>query len=102
VGTIPIVVHTTTENIAENLPVVFVTNPKVMELLKKYIEKINWHYLSVNPVATSFLLENMDNIDWPMFSMNTSDEAVMYLREHPQRIVWDKFQHVDRTLNIND
>ena len=49
-------------------------------------DKIKWHYLSYNPCAVSFLLENEDKINWKLFSANTSIDAINYLKNNKDKI----------------
>lgn len=48
-------------------------------------------FLSANPSATKYMLDNKDSINWQLFSSNPSDEAVCYLIRNPEYIRWKTF-----------
>jgi hypothetical protein len=81
------------------------SNPKLIELLKEYIEEnprsmiINWRELSKNPDAIEILISsiNYDNVDWESLiewkslSSNPSPKAIEFLLKNINKIKWFEF-----------
>jgi hypothetical protein len=74
----------------------FNTNPDILAL---YLEKIdasdakNISFLSHNtcPLASKYLRDHQNHINWSNLSANSSDEAVALLLENSDKIVWSEF-----------
>jgi hypothetical protein len=64
------------------------TNPETIEIIKLYPNKIDWDILSnINHDKTiQFLNNNIDKINWPILSFNTS--AIPILSKHIDKIDW--------------
>ena len=62
-------------------------NPNAIELLEKNPDKIHWSYLSENPNAIHLLEKNQDKIDWKRLSKNPN--AISILENNPTKIWWD-------------
>ena len=54
---------------------------KYINILCNNLDKINWVYLSINPIAIQILEENPDKIVWSWFSSNPEE---IYLLEANQ------------------
>lgn len=50
------------------------------------LDKLNWHWLSSNPVAIHLLQQNPDKIVWNMLSRNP--EAIHLLEQNQDKIDW--------------
>ena len=46
------------------------TNPRIIEILEKYPDKINWEMLSQNPAGINLLEKNKDKINYELLSLN--------------------------------
>mgnify|MGYP001362580004 FL=1 len=46
------------------------TNPKIIEILEKYPDKINWEMLSQNPAGINLLEKNKEKINYELLSLN--------------------------------
>ena len=65
------------------------TSHLAYKLVKKYLNKINWCWLSRNPSKWAYKLLN--KIDWDCLSENTSRWAYKLLKNKPDKIDWDYF-----------
>jgi hypothetical protein len=76
-------------------------NPLSYDFMTKY--KIDYSFQSIsqntNPNVVNFLLRenNINKIDWKLFSENSADEAVDYLLKNKDKIVWKNFS---RNINV--
>lgn len=62
-------------------------NPKVLNILKKNFEDIDWRGLSTNPIAIELLEQHPDKISWDNVSRNPN--AIRLLEQNPHKINWD-------------
>lgn len=46
------------------------TNPRIIEILQKYPDKINWEMLSQNPAGINLLEKNKEKINYELLSLN--------------------------------
>ena len=73
------------------------SNPKAVEIIKQHYDnndtnKFNWDFLSSNKNAMGILKEELEKepnkIVWNEFCKNENDEAIEYLKTHPDKINW--------------
>ena len=60
---------------------------KIVELLKKNDDKMDWSSLSSNPYTIFILEENQDKINWPRLSINPN--ATSILQKNQDKIGWN-------------
>jgi hypothetical protein len=66
-------------------------NPMVFDLLKQTPHRIHFSMLckcAETKEQFDYIRENMDEIDWKMISSNTSQRALKFLEEFPDKIAW--------------
>jgi hypothetical protein len=66
-------------------------NPMVFHLLKQTPHRIYFRMLckcAETQEQFDYIRENMDEIDWEMISSNTSQRALKFLEEFPDKIAW--------------
>ena len=68
-------------------------NNKAIKLLQQNMEKINWSLLSsnANNKAIELLQQNMNKIDWIKLSANPCDKAFCLLEQNMDKINWNNF-----------
>ena len=71
---------------------------KIMELLAKNDDKIDWSSLSSNPYAIFILEENQDKLNWEKLSLNT--EAMSILEENQDKINWPRLSINPNAISI--
>jgi hypothetical protein len=63
----------------------------VIEIMKKFPERICWKYLSQNPSAIEILKQNHDKIQWDYLVANRHPEAIeLFLLHQKKRIPWSE------------
>lgn len=60
------------------------TNPIAISWLEQNLDKINWYYLSSNPAAVHILEKNLNKVDWNMLSLNRA--AVHILEKNKDKV----------------
>lgn len=67
-------------------------NPEAIEIIKQYPEEIEyydaWTFLASNPNAVELLSQNLDEIDWDLFTRNTSPDAIALLEQNLDKLNW--------------
>ncbi len=64
------------------------SNPAAIDFLLEDPNRIAWYYFSSNPAAIDFLLEHRVNINWSYLSLNTHPKAIELLEQYPEKIYW--------------
>ena len=62
-------------------------NPKVLQLIERYPEKIDWQNLSSNPAAIHILKRNLTQISWYELSENVN--AIELIEDNLTKIDWE-------------
>ncbi len=58
-----------------------------IDLLMKYLDKLNWDELSKNPNAITIIENNLDKVNW--YNLNYNKNAIKLLENHPRKISWE-------------
>ena len=61
-------------------------NPNAISILEKNLDKIYWHRFSINPNAISILEKNQDKINWTWLSKNPNAKSL--LEKNKDKIDW--------------
>lgn len=62
-------------------------NPKILKLIEKYPEKIDWGNLSYNPAAIYILERNIEKISWVELSENVN--AIKLIEANLEKVDWE-------------
>jgi hypothetical protein len=62
------------------------THPAAIGIIEKYLDLVDWNWLSSNPAAISIIEKNLDKVDWPYLCLNP--KAIHIIKKYPEKIHW--------------
>ena len=62
------------------------THPAAIGIIEKYLDLVDWSWLSSNPAAISIIEKNLDKVCWSYLCLNP--KAIHIIKKYPEKIDW--------------